>query len=673
MRAFRIRELLLLGLALALHWVLAISVSPRIGVTADEVVHLTGGLTYWKYNDYRMHPENGTLPMRLAALPWLFADVHLPPLTDPTWLASKVNLYGEKLFFECGNPIDPLLWRARMVIALTGVFTLWLIWRWARGLFGPAAGWLALALAVVCPALLAHAGLATSDMTMTACLLAALSLVWRLFHRATWSRLALAIVGCGLAFLSKMSGVLIVPLIGALLVLRWLRPAPFVVTWGGHERWLRRRVQVAGATIALTLVLGAGSLAVLWAGYGFRFDGFNRAVSATDGYYFSWDVMLEKAPVPWPNDSSLDALQPPRQSPRETTMTRLIGWMRDHRLLPEAYLWGFAHTYKFSRYRPAFFLGDYRRTGWKLFFPTAFLLKTTPPALALTAAGVVTLAGITRRRPHMKPWLYRAAPLLLFFGAYWAMAINLQLNIGHRHILPTYPVFYIIASAAAVWTAGRARRIVMLALTTAVALHAVESWRARPFYLSYFSPVVGGMESGYRYLVDSSLDWGQGLPDLARWLDAKQTRADRAPVYLTYFGADSPRARGLDVIRFGDAAYDSGLRTFPAQLQGGWFVISATHFWRVYLPTRGPWTSEHERLYREIQTRLAAATAVATTAEREHLLHDAQDYEELQFARICRFLRNREPLDVIGGSLLVFRLSDAEVATALYAASEWLP
>jgi 4-amino-4-deoxy-L-arabinose transferase-like glycosyltransferase len=675
-RSARLRTALLVALGLALYWVMAVSVSSRMGVTADEVVHLTGGITYWKFNDYRMHPENGTLPMRIAALPWLFSDVHLPPLTDKTWLTSKVNLYGEKLFFESGNAIDALLFRARLVIALTGVFTIWLTWRWACGLFGRAAGWVALGLAIFCPALLAHGGLATSDMTMTACVLAALSLVWRLLHRASWVRLVLTALVCGLAFLSKMSGVLIVPLIGAMLVLRWVRRAPLVLALGGQTRCLRRRAQIVTATLALMLAVGAGSLAVLWAGYGFRFDGFNRRVSATEGYYFDWDVILDKAPVPWPNDSSLDALRPPRRPLQETPMTHLIGWLHDHRLLPEAYLWGFAHTYKFSRYRPAFFMGDYRATGWKTFFPVAFLLKTPPPALALIALGTGTLAFSLRRRAdskpglRVKPWLYRATPLLLFFTVYWVMAINMHLNIGHRHILPTYPVFYVFASAAALWLGTRARRALTLALGVALTLHAIDSWNARPFYLSYFSPLVGGMARGYHYLVDSSYDWGQGLPDLARWLEAKKARGDPTPVYLTYFGADSPRARRLDVIRFGDELNDSGPRTFPAQVHGGWFVISATHFWRVYLPTRGSWTAEHERLYRGVAARLAAAQAAGgalDAAARAQLVKDAMDYEILQSGRLNYFLQNRPPLEVIGGSLLVFRLTDAEVNFALNA------
>ncbi len=665
-RAIGPRAKLLVGAALLLHWLMAASVSPRMGVTTDEVVHLTGGYTYWKFNDYRLHPENGTLPMRLAALPWLFSDVKHPSLEDPTWLNSKVNLWGAKLFFESGNDLDALLLRARMMIALTGAATAWLTWFWARRLFGPAAGWVALGLAVFSPTLLAHGGLATSDMTMTACVLGALSAVWLLLHRATWGRLALATVLCGLAFLSKMSGVIIVPLLGALLLLRWLRRAPFVLAFGRRILWLRRRGQIAAATLGLLVATAAGSIVILWAGYGFRYEGFNRAGSAANDYFFSWEVMLEEEPLPWSEPSSLFRFVPPVRPPQPTGLTRLVGWIRDHRLLPEAYLWGFAHTYKFSHYRPGFFMGDYRGTGWKLFFPTAFALKTTLPAMALIAAGALTLGWSLRRRAgpaRVKPWLYRAAPLAVFFAVYWVMAINMTLNIGHRHILPTYPIFFVFASATAVWLATSARRLVAFALGAALLLHAADSALARPFYLSYFQPLVGGPARASRYLVDSSLDWGQGLPDLIKWLERKQQSGDAAPVHLTYFGADSPRARGLDVVRFGDELSDSGPRVFPAQVRGGWFVISATYFRRVYMPTRGPWRPELEEHYGKLLRRLREE---GPALPKEELSQLAQDIELLQFARLCHFLRDREPVEVIGGSMLVFRLGDAEVAAALY-------
>jgi 4-amino-4-deoxy-L-arabinose transferase-like glycosyltransferase len=667
-------ELLLVALALALYWLMAVSVSPRMGVTADEVVHLTGGYSYWKFNDYRLHPENGTLPMRLAALPLLGMDLKFPPLDDPDWTGSKVNLVGEKFFHQLGNPLAAMLQRGRAMIALLGVLTCWLTWRWARGLFGRTAGALALVLAVFCPALLAHGGLITSDMAFTGCALAALSAVWRLLHRATWGRLLAATVACGACFLAKMSGSIIVPLIAVLALLRWLRPAPYVLAFGSRVRWLRRRAPVARATLGLLLVTAAGSLVLVWANYSFRFAGPDRARSAFSDYYFSWDTVLDKSPVPWNDASSLAGFAPPIRPAQESGLTRLVGFLRDHRLLPEAYLWGFAHTYKFSRERPAYFLGEYRKTGWPLFFPVAFLMKTTLPALFLFAAGVAAVLWAPRRGAaaggrSRGALAYRAAPLILFFVVYWIMAVKMTLNLGHRHILPVYPAFYVFAAASVLWLAVPARRLVAIALLLAGALHVVDSVAARPFYLSYFQPLTGGPERAYHYLVESSLDWGQGLPDLKTWLAAKQARGDPLPVTLTYFGADSPAYYGLAVTRFGDEGNDSGERFFPARVRGGWFVISATYYQCAFLPMRGTWAAPEENLYRQLLRRVslnAPRYAGLPPDGREQMLRDTKDIELLQFARLCHYLRAREPLQLVGGSLLVFRLTDAEVQQALY-------
>lgn len=669
----RFREPLLVVLALLLYWLMAASVSRRVGVTADEVVHLTAGYSYWKFNDYRLQPENGTLPMRLAALPLLGLDLKFPPLDDPRWVNSKVNQAGSVFFYELGNPLDAMLQRARAMIALFGVLTCWLTWRWARGLFGRRAGAVALTLAIFCPALLAQGGLVTSDMAFTACALAALSAVWLLLHRATWLRLLAAIVACGACFLSKMSGSLIVPIIGLLWLLRCLRPAAYPVAFG-PVRWLRRRGAVAATTFALLVVTAAGSLALVWANYGFRYEGPNRARSAFGDYYFSWDVLLDRQELPWSDASALAPFAPPRQPPHATAMTRVIEGLRERHLLPEAYLWGLAHTYKFSRERPAYFWGQYGKTGWPLFFPAAFLLKTTLPALLLFLAGVAAILGLRRRRPGALPprdWrlpralAYRAAPLVLFALIYWVMAIRMTLNLGHRHIVPVYPAFYIFAAAAALWLTVRASRLVGAALLLALAAHAADSWAARPFYLAYFQPLVGGPWRASHYFVESSLDWGQGLPDLQRWIAARRAAGDREPVFLSYFGADSARGRGLDVTRFGDEMNDSGPRVFPAHLRGGWYVISATWFRRTSLATRNLWGEREEKLYQQLLAKLASPGA--------YRAQDAMDLETLQYSRLCHWLGDRRPLAVIADSLFVFHLPEADVRAALYGPVPLMP
>jgi hypothetical protein len=124
-----------------------------------------------------------------------------------------------------------------------------------------------------------------------------------------------------------------------------------------------------------------------------------------------------------------------------------------------------------------------------------------------------------------------------------------------------------------------------------------------------FNPSTGGPEKAYHYFVESSLDWGQGLPDLKAWLAEKKQTGDPRPVFLTYFGADSPRYYGLEVTRFGDEMNDSGARYFPAQVRGGWFVISATYFHCTFLPMRGTWAEAQETLYWQLMQRVGALSA----------------------------------------------------------------
>ena len=99
------------------------------------------------------------------------------------------------------------------------------------------------------------------------------------------------------------------------------------------------------------------------------------------------------------------------------------------------------------------------------------------------------------------------------------------LNLGERHLLPTYPALLILAGAASGWFRSEHRRFWSAAVVALLAVLGAESMAIRPHYLAYFNVLAGGPESGYRHLVDSSLDWGQDLPGLKRWLEAADGRS----------------------------------------------------------------------------------------------------------------------------------------------------
>ena len=117
------RSALLIGAAalLALYYVMAVSAASRKSMTFDEMAHLTGGYTYWAFNDYRLHPENGNWPQRLAALPAILGGASFPRLDQPAWASSNVYVIGDQFLYASGNDAGTILTHSREVMALVGV------------------------------------------------------------------------------------------------------------------------------------------------------------------------------------------------------------------------------------------------------------------------------------------------------------------------------------------------------------------------------------------------------------------------------------------------------------------------------------------------------------------------------------------------------------------------
>lgn len=644
------------GALLALFGWMAASVSHVHSPTADELLHVTAGYSYWTTGDFRLHPENGNLPQRWAALPLLAMDVRFPPLDQPAWRAAHAPELGYQFFYEQGNHPTRLLAAARLMIVLLGIAGGALVFLWARSLFGVQGALLALTLYAFCPNLLAHGGLATSDMAATLFFLAAVLTGWRLLHRVTWGRLAAAGLAAGGLALSKFSAPLLVPMLGLMALARALRGAALPVRLG--RRTVRRRgLRAAGALGAAFGAAALLALVVVWAGYGFRYAALDPD-EQPGSFHQSWStVLMEQTVVPDPR-FVVHASEQELARIRPGILQAAVRAARDLHLLPEAWIYGLAHVARFSLWRVAFFMGEFRGSGWPSYFPLAFLLKTTLPALGLAvlAAGAWWRQGAGRRRTRA---LYRLIPIGTLIAVYGAFALTLHLNIGHRHILPLYPAFYLLCGAAAL---GFRRTWWLILVVTLAIGHAAASLAIRPHYLAYFNPLLGGPAQAYRYFVDSSLDWGQDLPGLRRWLDA---HAGGERVFLSYFGAGSPAYEGIRATRIADNYFDLRAREVAPPLTGGIYCISATMFQQVYTLVRHGWTLEHERRYTEARRWYEAWRSGHDATPREEAIPRMIDLEHLRFGRLCAGLRARAPDDQIGYSILIFRLSDADVRLLL--------
>src|SRR5512141_124775 len=86
----RRHALILVALVLATHYALAISGAWSKSPVVDEPHHLAAGYAYWRFNDYRLQPENGNLPQRWAGLSLCGAGVQFDRSPQPGyWETSR--------------------------------------------------------------------------------------------------------------------------------------------------------------------------------------------------------------------------------------------------------------------------------------------------------------------------------------------------------------------------------------------------------------------------------------------------------------------------------------------------------------------------------------------------------------------------------------------------------
>jgi hypothetical protein len=629
---------------LILHFVMAVGSKLHESTTSDELVHLSAGTSYWQNHDYRLQPENGILPQRWAALPAWLAGTKFPDLRNNVyWRTSDSWVVGYQFFYETGDDHFPRLMAGRAMIGLFSVATGILVFCWSRRLFGDAGALVSLVLYAFCPTFLAHGALVTSDMCMAFFFLAACGAWWRQLHdgraRVWW----LSALTLGLAFVAKYSAVLLPPMMVLMAAIRALGPQPLAFA----GRTFSTRGGKFGAAALSALGHAVVVAFVIWACYGFRYSAFNPLLPSADQFIRPWSFMEE----------------------RIGAAGSVIHALANVHALPEAFLYGLAFVTYTASSRAAFLNGDYGVAGWPTFFPWAFILKTTVPMLLIC----VTIAGSTALRwAGGGAWrrnLYRVTPLLVLFVVYWLSSLASHLNIGHRHLLPTYPVLFIAAGALSAWvTSGNLLRIA--AVVILLGWHMTESIRAAPHYIAYFNPLGGGPDNGWRHLVDSSIDWGQDLPGLKTWLDKY---GDQQPVFLSYFGTGEPDYYGIKATRMPFLNLFGKINPWYDP-QGGLYCISATILQQVYSPFRGEWRLEWEKEYQEGRLKeplfreywknptvrkdlqqMGAASAFEETWVR---------YDKLRLARLCHYLRVRPPDANIGHSILIYRLTAAEVAGA---------
>jgi 4-amino-4-deoxy-L-arabinose transferase-like glycosyltransferase len=526
-RSASVRSLLLVVPAVLLFYFLALDSLVLDSPTMDEQNHLARGLAFLRTGDPRLSVEHPPLVNVLSAMPLLtMPDIRLP--TDhPSW-DQPYGWYGfaDQLLWSYNNDAGRMIFLARLPIVWLTLGLALVAYHFGKELWGWPASLVAFLFVLFDPNVLAHGRYTTTDIGGITFLLLSALLLWRmwLINEWSWSRLLMAGIALGLAFTSKLSNLGFIPIF-ALLSLLPLYGTP----WKWPEAG--RRIAQFGAACLITLP-------IIWALFAFEWGPLKSGT----------DVLKPLAGVPLPMPTFLGGLG------------QVLGLSGGG--------------------RPAFLLGQFSTEGWWYYFPTAFLVKTPLPVIALFVLASVVLFKDRISRG-------RAAYLLIPAVFFFLIIMQSGLNIGYRHLLPILPFLYVLASglvgaglARVAGSKGR-RRAIQIVVIASLLIVLIIDLRMHPHYLSYFNALAGGPENGHRVLIDSNIDWGQDLGRLKKWM----TDNDVERLKLAWFGSSYPS--------YYDISYDP-LPGFPRHVdlwldlpfdpnepQPGIYAISASNLWEL--------------------------------------------------------------------------------------------
>lgn len=440
--------------------------------TYDEPAHIAAGAR-WLSGTYDYDPQHPPVGRIAAAfLPYLRGN-RPTPAASPSEEGARILGRGDH-------------YRMTLALARLGELPFFLllcgvIWAWGRRLTDERGGALAVLLTVSNPNLLAHAGLATTDLVLTATLTAALFSFLNVLDDAHWAPALTLGSSVGLAVATDYAALSMITL--ALPVIYWARrSARGGALWSDVERW--RRLVALGVVCVASAITG-------WALYGFR-----------TGPLFAGSPLIVPAPA----------------------------WFR-----------GLAqYVHDTSVARPAFLFGERSFGGWWFYYPVALFVKTPLPLQMLSILGAMAAVRDVVMRQLPEACAVLGAALAIVIAA--TLGVD---DSGVRLVLPVYAMLPLLGAVAAVelWEAHTAsvpaRRLVRLTVAAMLAAAVIVPMRAYPDNLAYFNPTAGDRPE--LILVDSNLDWGQDLYRLAATM--KRMRIDS--VAVAYYGSASFEAAGV--------------------------------------------------------------------------------------------------------------------------------
>jgi hypothetical protein len=465
-------------------------------VTVDEFNHFPSGIYNILTMDWRMDHESPPLIKCLPAVTSLFTQ----PAINLRLFERDPNPWNLGYHFMYANQknYQNIFRYGRCVIIFLGCLLGLLIYRFGRELYGVRAGLFALFLYVFNPNIIAHSSLTTIDLGASLTIFLCVYCFWKYLKRRDTASLMIAGITLGLAQLSKFTALLLYPIfILIIVILACRRRTQNGNNASDNQYNLRCFVHIFLIFFVSLLVINGGYL-------------LSGSFICVSDYHFTSEPLK---------------------------FISSLFWKSFPVPLPYEYLMGFDTQLALSggNYYATYLMGEHSMNGWWYYYIIAFIVKSPISLLLVLLISIVYC--IKKRVNRLEDLLCIWVPVgaFLFYFSFLT-----HIPIGIRFLLPVFPFLFVAAGNLfdVKFIRNKALKIVVLILFISYLFSAIYTY---PNYLTYFNLIAGGATNGYKWLIDSNLDWGQDLPGLKKYMDHKGIEE----IKLGYFGRVDPEIYGI--------------------------------------------------------------------------------------------------------------------------------
>lgn len=615
------------AMLLFIMFALAIGSARKDSAIVDEIAHIPAGYSYLKYGDYRLNVEHPPLIKDLAGLPLQFMNLKFPE-NAPAWQTDVNGQWesGWHFIYHIGNDANKIIFWSRfpmiLIMLLLGLY----LYKAAKEWFGQNAALFALTLYAFCPNIIAHGRFVTTDVGAAAFIFIAIYYFSEWIKFPDWKNAAKASLALALAQLAKFSAVLIIPVF-------------ILITLAAGIIAASKKTNKTYKTYLTETAKYAGRLLII----------FISAFILLGIFYYPH---VKNMPVGKIRAQIETGLYSNKAAPIKSILDKMadIPILRPHAY----YLTGFAMVIgRVAGGNTTYFLGKVTNQSFRAYFPVVYLAKTPLATLLLIAiaiiASILPLQRLLNKDEFFqqpikreKRWII-IATFLLFIFVYAYTSIMGNLNIGFRHLIPMLPPIFALVGYEISKIISRFKPAGYIAAGLLIWL-AGANFLAYPRYAAYFNEAAGGIKNGYKIVTDSNVDWGQDLIRLKEWIDDYNNCAINRPkdprcsvskfgkypekaidtIKIDYFGGGAPQ------YYFCDRKYDNA----------GQLIAASSG----YDCSNSPYREWHAN-----NGQTSGWIAVSATFLQNSLWYK-QQFGEQDY----QWLRERRPLEIIGGSILVY-------------------